>query len=1165
MHLNWLLSFLFALWLPAAARASGEEHRAFDIPAGDAINTLKLAARVGGVQVVFLVTTVEGVKTNPVRGRWRPREALDHMVANTGLKVVWDARASAFSIERATTARPAPAHERKARSRTSSEPTTPMRSSSPSLFTGLFSLLAGLAVGQPASTVSSGTVEGRVQNPVTGAYLDGARLTVQGTTLESFSDADGNYRLTRVPAGAARVTAFYTGFPAVTHEVIVTPGQVTRHDIHLSTSPGGAGPVGAVVRMGEFVVNSSRQMDAAALAINEQRFASNIKNVVAAQEFGAIADGNAAEFMKFLPGVTIDYVGGDAREISIDGVPTANVPVTLAGFSFASTAPNNLTGRAAQIGFFSINSLSRIEVSYSPTPESEGAALAGSVNMVPRSAFESSRRSLSASAFVLMRDNARDFHRTPGPGIRASRKVHPGFEFSGVVPVNSRFGLTLSGSNTRQYSGETYLQNGWRGAAAPTNGTTFPHTTFDRPYLTTFVVGDRPKVIDRSSAGLTADIKLTRYDRLSLSFQYSTFGIEFFNRELQFDVNRVAPGDFTTSYTHGYTGAGSLRLSHGGSNRKNNTIMPSVVWQHDGPLWKSILGAGYSRATYNFTDVRKGFLGFSEARRTGVTVSFDDIFYLRPRQITVTDGATGALVDPFSLANYSLTAVSTSPFTTIFDIRHSAYGNLRRDFHGRVPVAVKIGFDVRRTVRDIRGASSFLTPVGADGRTSTTPVGNDDSAAPVLDAIFSQRIPPFGFPPIQWVGNAPLLEYYRANPTYFTDDPARSHVSEVNQSKRAEELVSAIFFRGDVSFFDRRLKLVGGVRAEQTNIDAEGPLTDPTRNFQRDNQGRVVLGAEGLPLPIATDPLGRLQRTLVNRGGKTKKEYLTLFPSLNASFGIRENLIVRAAAFSSIGRPDFNQYAGGVSLPDLESAPSFDNRINVNNVGIKPWQARSVNARVEYYFEGVGQVSLGAFRREFKSFWDAAVTPSTPEFLALYGLDAGLYGPYDVGTQTNRPGTVRIEGTNFSYKQALTFLPRWARGVQVFANASAQRVTGERVANFSGAFVIPRSGSWGVSLDRERYNVRVNWNYRGRHRRGGAASGPSIEPGTYTWFSKRLAVDVMAEYRFLRKYSLFANLRNIGDTPDDVEIAGPSTPPVAQFRQRQYFGSLWSFGVRATY
>ena len=50
-----------------------------------------------------------------------------------------------------------------------------------------------------------------------------------------------------------------------------------------------------------------------------------------------------------------------------------------------------------------------------------------------------------------------------------------------------------------------------------------------------------------------------------------------------------------------------------------------------------------------------------------------------------------------------------------------------------------------------------------------------------------------------------------------------------------------------------------------------------------------------------------------------------------------------------------------------------------------------------------------------------------------------------------------------------------------------------------------------------------------------------------------------------RNFSVFANLRNVNDPTDDVEIAGPNTPPVAQFRQRAEFGSLWTFGLKGTF
>jgi len=54
-------------------------------------------------------------------------------------------------------------------------------------------------------------------------------------------------------------------------------------------------------------VSASRETDGDAIAINEQRYAPNLKNVVAADSLGDVMDGNVGEFLKFLPGVVPEY------------------------------------------------------------------------------------------------------------------------------------------------------------------------------------------------------------------------------------------------------------------------------------------------------------------------------------------------------------------------------------------------------------------------------------------------------------------------------------------------------------------------------------------------------------------------------------------------------------------------------------------------------------------------------------------------------------------------------------------------------------------------------------------------------------------------------------------------------------------------------------------
>jgi iron complex outermembrane receptor protein len=1004
-----------------------------------------------------------------------------------------------------------------------------------------------------ALKAAPGTIEGRVVNAATGARYELARITVAGTLLETFTDADGRFRLANVPAGSVQLTVFHTGLGSVVRTVPVGAAETVWQELEVSSA-------GGPIRLDAFVVGDSREMSGTAIAINEQRFAPNLRNVVSTDEFGYVPDGNVAEFLKFLPGVSMN----SAREISINGVPSANIPVTIGGFSVASpigSGGDGGTARSNSMDVFSTTNVSRIEVSFSPTPESDGSALAGTVNLVPRSSFERTRPAFSGSTYVSLLNNGRDFGQ-PSP----YRKVHPGFDFNWVVPVSRTFGYTLAAGHSIRQTDTPVIQNVWRGGGSVTNGTTFPHTPYGQPYLTSIVAQATGRKTTRRSFAASVDYQLGRNDRLTVGVQASTFDVIIDHATLTLDAARVLPGQFGLNFTKGAAGAGTAQLGTTSSLRHNWSYLPSAVWRHDGLQWRLEAGLGVSRARNRTRNIDDGLFGTTTARRTGLTVAFDEVGYWRPRTVTVTDGVTGAPVDPFALSNYVVTAANGTMRATD-DTRRSAYANLRRDFGGSVPLTLKAGLDVRDTVRDGRGFTGAYTYLGRDGVASTVPAGSDDLAVTFANPTFAQRIQPNDFPRVPGISSGLLYRHYLANPAQFGAPSANTlYRSEVSLSSVAEEVVSSGYLRGDLALFRHRLKLVGGVRAEQTNIDARGPLTDPTRNFQRNPQGDPVLGANGRPLTIipATDALGVSRLTYLDRGSRTRKEYLRLFPSVNASYNVREDLIARAAVYTSVGRPDFSQYSGGLSLPDTESPPSNSNRIVVNNASIKAWSAGTVNVRLEYYFAGVGQFSVGAFRREFRDFFGDTVVRAQPELLAPYGLDFEEYRPYDVATQYNLPGRVRVEGTTVNYKQALGFLPAWARGVQVFGNLSLQRAVGDAAANFAG--YVPKTANWGASLTRERVVIHANWNYRGRARRGIVAAGSSIEPGTYNWGQTRLVTDVIVEYRFTRRFAFFANLRNLWHVSDELEIAGPSTPAVARLRQSGAdFGSLWTIGAKGAF
>ena len=83
------------------------------------------------------------------------------------------------------------------------------------------------------------------------------------------------------------------------------------------------------MRLESFVVSNEREGNAK--AIMEQRAALNMKSVVASDNFGDVTGGNVGEFVKYLPGVVIDYVDADARAIRLGGLDPKYAAVSVDG------------------------------------------------------------------------------------------------------------------------------------------------------------------------------------------------------------------------------------------------------------------------------------------------------------------------------------------------------------------------------------------------------------------------------------------------------------------------------------------------------------------------------------------------------------------------------------------------------------------------------------------------------------------------------------------------------------------------------------------------------------------------------------------------------------------------------------------------------------------
>ena len=259
------------------------------------------------------------------------------------------------------------------------------------------------------------------------------------------------------------------------------------------------------------------------------------------------------------------------------------VPVSSA----ASTRELPASGNNRNLDFngVSINNVARVEVTNSNTPETSGSSLAGSVNLVPRSAFERAKPLFTGTAYMMFRDNDRSLKKLPGPNDGYNYHVQPGADFSYIVPLGPRFGFTLTGGYSKQVAPQDLLQNTWTGVSGAASAN-LPAPGVASPYLTSIQMGDRPRITSRRSAGVTFDFKLSPADRLAFTFSWTQFDTANYNRAMRFFIQRVTPGNFGPTFTHGATGTGAGELQTAVNARRwtSSTYAPALVWRHHGAI-----------------------------------------------------------------------------------------------------------------------------------------------------------------------------------------------------------------------------------------------------------------------------------------------------------------------------------------------------------------------------------------------------------------------------------------------------------------------------------------------------------------------------------------------------------------------------------------------------
>jgi TonB-dependent receptor len=237
-------------------------------------------------------------------------------------------------------------------------------------------LLLGLAAVASAQT---GSIAGRVVDQSTRAALPGAAIIVDGTSLSTVTDRDGHFRLSGVAAGPVTLVVSYIG-RADTRLSVTANTSTTEVVVEVD----GRGEDSS--RYQESVVVSAPLLaDAQARALNQQKNASNIANIVSADQIGSFPDPNAAEATQRIPGVSIQRDQGEGRYVIIRGTEPRLNSTMVNGERLPAPEANV---RQVALDVIPADLLQSIEVSKTLTPDMDGDAIGGSVNLVTKNAPE---------------------------------------------------------------------------------------------------------------------------------------------------------------------------------------------------------------------------------------------------------------------------------------------------------------------------------------------------------------------------------------------------------------------------------------------------------------------------------------------------------------------------------------------------------------------------------------------------------------------------------------------------------------------------------------------------------------------------------------------------------------------------------------------------------
>lgn len=224
--------------------------------------------------------------------------------------------------------------------------------------------------------LQAATIRGKIKDLNTGEELTGAAVSIRQLTLSTIAGLDGSFVLKDVPVGTHEVEITYVSYQ--TKKITVTITELNADKVLAIDLASQAAD------MDEVVVSATQDLSSEASARNTEKEAASIMNVVSAKAIELSPDLNVANVLQRMSGITLDKSGGNGAQYALlRGMDKRYNYTLINGIKIPST---NNKHRYVPLDIFPADLVDRIELTKAITPDMEGDAIGGVVNLVMKNA-----------------------------------------------------------------------------------------------------------------------------------------------------------------------------------------------------------------------------------------------------------------------------------------------------------------------------------------------------------------------------------------------------------------------------------------------------------------------------------------------------------------------------------------------------------------------------------------------------------------------------------------------------------------------------------------------------------------------------------------------------------------------------------------------------------